>query len=598
MSNPVKEKRQIKPKSEFQKQLKQLRKETPRHVLEIELSTTEQQRRRLLAISEELRQIRNTTVNYIMKNYKQMTRLKNYKQWKTDYRTISKSLEKSNTKLVRLNQQSANETDKVILKAIRQQVKDLKTRMKGLEASKKEISQQLESLRLNFELEKSFIVDYAADLNRRTFKKPDSVTVLALAEKLWTATERLLYGEARSLSFYRRGELVTLQGKQAYKSVMLKLDEKTQTFYIEHQKMRFDLIVKKNDLFVQETLANILTYRLDSDSFDQENVSHYLTDKKYMNTYRACHNRIVLKQIRGKLRVYVQITLEGSPVPKRKSDGSFRHASGTGRIGIDIGTSTVAYVSKEKAVLRNLAERSVKRTFKQKRELIRLQRKLDRSRRAMNPENFNSDGTIRRGVKLNWTVSNRYRQTQQQLKELHRIKAANRRLAINEEVNRIRALGNEVIIEPMNFKGLQKRSKQLTKNDKGKFNKRKRFGKSLLHRNPGYFVAQLEKVFKQTHGNVLKVPIFDYRASQYDHLSGAFEKKKLSKRWHVFETGEKVQRDLYSAFLLYCANETAQQIDPELCLKEYDQFKTNHDLCIEKIIQNKQKVLNSGIKIA
>lgn len=165
MLNQVKEKRQIKPKSEFQKQLKQLRKETPRHVLEIELSTTEQQRRQLLAISEELRQIHNTTVNYIMKNYNQMIRLKNYKQWKTDYRTISESLEKSSTRLVKLDQQLANETDKVILKAIRQQVKDLKTRMKELEASKKEISQQLESLRLNFELEKSFIVDYATDLN-------------------------------------------------------------------------------------------------------------------------------------------------------------------------------------------------------------------------------------------------------------------------------------------------------------------------------------------------------------------------------------------------------------------------------------------------
>lgn len=199
MLNQVKEKRQIKPKSEFQKQLKQLRKETPRHVLEIELSTTEQQRRQLLAISEELRQIHNTTVNYIMKNYNQMIRLKNYKQWKTDYRTISESLEKSSTRLVKLDQQLANETDKVILKAIRQQVKDLKTRMKELEASKKEVSQQLESLRLNFELEKSFIVDYATDLNRRTFKKPDSVTVLALAEKLWTATERLLYSETRSI---------------------------------------------------------------------------------------------------------------------------------------------------------------------------------------------------------------------------------------------------------------------------------------------------------------------------------------------------------------------------------------------------------------
>lgn len=598
MSKQVKEKRQIKSKSEFQKQLKQLRKETPRHVLEIELSTTEQQRRQLLAISEELRQIRNTTVNYIMKNYKQMTRLKTYKQLKLDYKTTSELLEKLNTNLTKLIDKITQESDKNTLKQLRKDLKELKNKIKELEIFKKEISQQLESLRLNFELEKSFIVDYAADLNRKTFKKPDSVTVLALAEKLWTATERLLYGETKSLSFYRKGELMTLQGKQAHKSVMLKLNEETQTFYIEHQKMRFDLIVKKNDLFVQETLANILTYRNNSEVLDQENVSHYLSDKKYMNTYRACHNRIVLKQIRGKLRVYVQITLEGNPVSKRKSDGSFRHKEGHGRIGIDIGTSTVAYVSKEKAVLKNLAERSVKRTFKQERELIRLQRKLDRSRRAMNPENFNSDGTIKRGVKLNWKTSNRYRQTQQQLKELHRMKATNRKLAINEEINRIRALGHEVIIEPMNFKALQKRSKQLTQNNKGKFNKRKRFGKSLLHRNPGYFVAQLEKVFKQTHGKVLKVPIFDYRASQYDHLNGVFEKKKLSKRWHIFGTGEKVQRDLYSAFLLYCANETAQQIDSALCLKEYNQFKINHDLCIEKIIQNKQKVLNSGIKIA
>ena len=105
-------------------------------------------------------------------------------------------------------------------------------------------------------------------------------------------------------------------------------------------------------------------------------------------------------------------------------------------------------------------------------------------------------------------------------------------------------------------------------------------------------------VFKQTHGNVLKVPTFDYRASQYDHLSGAFEKKKLSKRWHIFETGEKVQRDLYSAFLLYCANETAQQIDSALCLKEYENFKMRHDDCVNEIIKNKQKILNSGIKIA
>lgn len=40
------------------------------------------------------------------------------------------------------------------------------------------------------------------------------------------------------------------------------------------------------------------------------------------------------------------------------------------------------------------------------------------------------------------------------------------------------------------------------------------------------------------------------KASQYDHELNQFIKKKLSQRFHIFSDGTKVQRDVYSAFLL------------------------------------------------
>ena len=53
-------------------------------------------------------------------------------------------------------------------------------------------------------------------------------------------------------------------------------------------------------------------------------------------------------------------------------------------------------------------------------EKNKLQRKLDRQRRSNNPNNYNENGTIKRGVKLVWIKSNKYIQTQNELREIQR----------------------------------------------------------------------------------------------------------------------------------------------------------------------------------
>ena len=173
----------------------------------------------------------------------------------------------------------------------------------------------------------------------------------------------------------------------------------------------------------------------------------------------------------------------------------------------------------------------------------------------------------------------------------------NRQLAIYEDANHLRSLGDVFITEPKNASKLMKKAKETTKDDKGKFNKKKRFGKSIKNRCPSGFQTTVEKKFTITGGTYIEVPN-NYRASQYDHTADEYIKKKMSDRMYKLADGTLVQRDLYSSFLLYCYDYNTQDIDKHKCIKEFEKYYNKEKVLIEWIKVNKIKVLNSGIKIA
>ena len=142
-----------------------------------------------------------------------------------------------------------------------------------------------------------------------------------------------------------------------------------------------------------------------------------------------------------------------------------------------------------------------------------------------------------------------------------------------------------------------KKAKETTKDDKGKFNKKKRFGKSIKNRCPSGFQTAVEKKFTITGGTYIEVSN-NYRASQYDHTADGYIKKKLSDRMYKLTDGTLVQRDLYSSFLLYCYDYNTQDIDKNKCITKFDDCYEKEKALIEWIKVNKIKVLNSGIKIA
>lgn len=166
-------------------------------------------------------------------------------------------------------------------------------------------------------------------------------------------------------------------------------------------------------------------------------------------------------------------------------------------------------------------------------DVKRLQRKLDRSRRATNPANYNANGTIKKGVKLVWKQSSRYQRHRMQLATTERKLAAGRKRDHGELVNKILAQGNIIKTETISHKGFQKN-----------------FGRSAKVRASGLFFSHLKHKAESAGGQVIKLNTNELAMSQYDHVSDSRTKKPLSQRHHNLGDGICfVQRDIYSAFL-------------------------------------------------
>ena len=209
---------------------------------------------------------------------------------------------------------------------------------------------------------------------------------------------------------------------------------------------------------------------------------------------------------------------------------------------------------------------------------------MDRSRRATNLENYNEDGTVRKqgSKKVFWNKSNHYVKYQNQLKELYRKQADVRKYQHECLANYIISLGNNVYVEQMNFAGLQKKATKTEKNDSGKFKRKKRFGKSLANRAPAMLMTIINRKLAYYGLELIEINTFKAKASQFNHMTGEYHKKSLSQRWNDLN-GAKIQRDLYSSFLIMNISDDLESFDIEKCNDRFDNFKKLHDIEIQRL---------------
>lgn len=568
---------EVKPEAD----LKQFHKATDRHVLVLEADISECDKRKLLHMSNIIRVAGNELIAVMKKNYEQLMRTKRYRRLRDMYVKAKKAEDKKQTSTIAA-----------------------------------EMTEMQKSYHVTWEFCRKSMIEINQKYNI------NSIFALSKAEDVWQAIEKCLFSDGKTIHFKKYGDYPEIRAKQANRGIVISADDDgiklkigeielrpiiNKTKHTKTRKGNITQVHEPHDIFAESEVEAVLNYLSNPEVIDKTALDLYNKKGIVMDTFRPCFASISFKEIRGKTRVYIHITIEGISKPKYNKNGTRRHQYGKGFIGCDIGPQSIAYTSKEEVGLKNLAERGASIKDREQKE-ARILRKMDRSRRAMNPENYNDDGKIRKGKKT-WKKSNRYKKLQSQYRNICRIAAENRHLAINEEVNHMRALGNVFITEPKNAKKLQKRSKNTERQDKPsviqksdgteqlvyKYKRKKRHGKSIKNRCPGYFQAQAKAKFERTGGVYIEVPAA-YRASQYDHTCNKYIKKTISQRMYELADGTRVQRDWYSSFLMYCIGTDLQHISRYKCKRYFDELYAKYLKLEQHIINNKITVMNSGIK--
>jgi hypothetical protein len=438
---------------------------------------------------------------------------------------------------------------------------------------KKSIQQEFQTLREKYHLTEYASHKWVKPVRKHFGNKVNAAVAQKIATRAWNTFNKKLFGKSQNVHFLKKDEMNSFEGKTNV----------TGWRYVDQHLVYKDLstpfLIKNKDEYALEILKNV----------EENNPFSYTTtldgERKIAHAvYHVKFVRMVRKVIRGKVRYFADLVICGHPPSKNRSLGK-------GNVGLDIGTSSLAISSLTNVSLFNLAEQ-VKNIAH---EMSLIQRKMDRSKRALNPQNYQEDGTMTRGKKI-WVYSNRYQALRSKRKELHRKQAVIRKYSHHTLANTLLDVGDTFFVETMNFKALQKRKKATETSEKtGKYTRKKRFGKSLGHRAPAMFLSILEQKIKMVGGSFVKVNTQTFKASQYCHIRNDYVKKTLSQRWHLIDEETKIQRDLYAAFLLMNSNQSGKKTNRKQCKETFLLFKRLHDQEIQRIQKEKKMILNSGI---
>ena len=450
-----------------------------------------------------------------------------------------------------IGRQIYNSLVNITQKRYREMIKTKKYRslisqLSGDKKNDKPIWEQINDIRKQFSMsEYSFYKDVHG-LQHHFSNNIDALTARNIASNLWKAYGKLFFENGEKIHYKRYGSLNSLEGNTYKKGIRFKNDT------ILWNGLKVPVIINYNNYYENQALKSEIAY---------------------------C--RLIRKFVRKKYKYYVQIVFKGTPPIKVDNEtGEVKHYIGEGDVGIDIGTSTIAYSSATDVKILELADK-VQNIEDEKRRLLR---KMGRSRRTTNPDNYNEDGTIKKqcNKKMVWNKSNHYIKYQNKLKELYRKQADVRKYQHECLANQIISLGDNIYVEKMNFQGLAKRSTKTEKNDNGRFKRKKRFGESIANRAPAMLLEIINRKLSYFGKCLIRIDTVSAKASQFNHFDGTYWKKKLSQRWNNFN-GVRVQRDLYSAFLIMNVAEDLKSFDMNKCNDRFENFYRLHNLEVEML---------------
>ena len=380
--------------------------------------------------------------------------------------------------------------------------KPLKKEIKELEAKAKPIFRQLDE---DYDIVGKFtFTKYANDYrNARNYSNyiPSDVAI-KLGERAWKAYEKVKFNKgAKKVNKFAQVESI-----EAIKDCAITIRDGILKMGTKDKKIEIPVIYK-NDEFEQGVFENTFKY-----------------------------NRILRKYENGKNQFYVQMIFDGTP-PQRL-DGYL-----TGTVGVHVAVNKIVISTPHQVDIIPLAPN----LQDLQKEIRVLSRKMDRQRRANNPNNYNENGTIKKGKKT-WVNSKGYLETKSKLANLKRKQAEYRKLSHKELANRIVQMGDKFIIHQYDYQKLMEKSKVDEKTKKGTNKSKKRAGKNIANYAPASFILQLMYKAEFQNKEVTVIKNAEFNPYEFNHVTK--EEIPINKNTKsITINGLDVQKDLYASFL-------------------------------------------------
>ena len=477
------------------------------------------------------RQISNAIKGKKLDDYNKMISLSEYMETKQKCREIRKKLEKD------------------------KENKELQKELKAQYAILNEIYGQYGFYKMAF-LSKDI---YGEHLEKYS-KYLDAGIIQSVAEDVWTSYEKLLYGEGKKVHFIKFGNFSSLRART--NNSFLRYNLENDTIVIGRRNGEVHKQNKKNgtNKFTGQLIINIprnFKDDFETKAFKEHNIKYCILKREY---------------IRKKIKYYLEIVFDGISPNAEKMKQQW---NGVGTLGIDVGVQHLATYN-DRTLEANMFEIAEDCNNPHKR-IAEIRRKMDRSRRGTNQQQFNKDGTINKGKKCK-IRSNHYKKLLLELKELYRKPAAKRKLYWESLSKKMVLESENIFIEDESYKIWQERFKE----GKGKKKKKKHYGCYIENKAPSEGVELIKRKSNYVGIPMKKIGVNTVKATQYNHLTDSFDTdKKLTDRWN--HDKRDTQRDLTSAMYITCIKD--DKIDKKIVKRKWNDFKNSHNELINQIIE-------------